>query len=514
MKTLKLDLVSFLTLSALSAAAATHYVVPPGTPGVNPSGEFTSWATAATNIQAAVSIATNNSLVLVASGHYRLTNQIVIASAITLRSDKNGALDPAGTILDAQYPSYLNRCIYINNAAAVVEGFTLTNGYAAATDLTGLGGGAYLNLKGSVRNCVIAGNRAWKGGGGAYLHQGGVLSGCTVVGNVAMTNDIGYGGGAYVTVPHTIAGLITNCLFQGNSARRGGGVNLGNDNETLGGSTLVDCDILQNTAVICASGDGGAGVSTYRRFWMTDCRVISNSIVKINGTPYGAGINASPGGTIRDCRVAFNSGATYGGGIANISRATASNCVIESNSATWGGGIYCGAGGLVMDSFVTGNSSAAYMQGGTFRNCLFTGNGWIWAHNTAAVTFDNCTVTGHSEGFVLEQPATVENCIVYGNTSNWTQTKDGTNSVWRNSCTKPKPAGPSDVDNTDSDPRFVNAANGDFNLRGSSPCVNQGVFRTWMTGARDLQGRYRVIGTSVDMGAFEYLPMGTLMQVR
>ena len=29
MKTLKLDLVSFLTLSALSAAAATHYVVPP-----------------------------------------------------------------------------------------------------------------------------------------------------------------------------------------------------------------------------------------------------------------------------------------------------------------------------------------------------------------------------------------------------------------------------------------------------------------------------------------------------
>ncbi len=241
MKTLKLDLVSFLTLSALSAAAATHYVVPPGTPGVNPSGEFTSWATAATNIQAAVSIATNNSLVLVASGHYRLTNQIVIASAITLRSDKNGALDPAGTILDAQYPSYLNRCIYINNAAAVVEGFTLTNGYAAATDLTGLGGGAYLNLKGSVRNCVIAGNRAWKGGGGAYLHQGGVLSGCTVVGNVAMTNDIGYGGGAYVTVPHTIAGLITNCLFQGNSARRGGGVFLSNDNETLGGSTLVDC---------------------------------------------------------------------------------------------------------------------------------------------------------------------------------------------------------------------------------------------------------------------------------
>ena len=161
-----------------------------------------------------------------------------------------------------------------------------------------------------------------------------------------------------------------------------------------------------------------------------------------------------------------------------------------------------------MDSFVTGNSSAAYMQGGTFRNCLFTGNGRIWAHTSAAVAFDNCTVTGHSEGFVLEQPATVENCIVYGNTSNWTQTGLGTNSVWRNSCTKPKPAGPSDVDNTDSDPRFVNAANGDFNLRGSSPCVNQGVFRTWMTGARDLQGRYRVIGTSVDMGGVRVPPDG------
>ena len=95
MKTLKLDLVSFLTLSALSAAAATHYVVPPGTPGVNPSGEFTSWATAATNIQAAVSIATNNSLVLVASGHYRLTNQIVDKPGWSTHATSLARISPA-----------------------------------------------------------------------------------------------------------------------------------------------------------------------------------------------------------------------------------------------------------------------------------------------------------------------------------------------------------------------------------------------------------------------------------
>lgn len=514
MNALKLDLVSFLMLFAISAAAATHHVVPPGTPGVNPSGEFTSWETAATNIQDAVSIATNNSLVLVASGIYPLTNQIVITSAITLRSDNNGSIDAEGTILDGQYPASTNRCLFINNVAAFVEGFTLTNGFATATDLTGLGGGAYLNLKGSVRNCVIAGNRAWKGGGGVYLHQGGELAGCTLVGNVAMTNDIGYGGGAYVSVPHTVAGLITNCLFQGNSARRGGGVYLGNDNETLGGSTLVDCDILENTAVICASGDGGAGVGGFRRFWMRGCQVLSNSTVRINGTPYGGGVGASPGATIRDCRIAFNTGVVYGGGIANISRATVSNCVVESNAASWGGGIYCGTGGLIVDSFVKDNSSAAYMQGGTFRNCLFAGNGRIWAHTSAAVAFENCTISGNSEALVLEQPATVENCIAYGNTSNWKQIGLGTNSVWRNSCTTPLPAGPSDVDNTDADPRFVDAANGDFNLRGSSPGVNAGVFRDWMTGAYDLQGRPRVIGAAVDTGAFEYLPLSTLMQVR
>ncbi len=505
-----------LGLTVGTQATTTHYVVPPDTPGANPSGTFTSWATAATNIADAVGIATNNSVVLVAPGHYLLTNAITINAAITLRSDNNGLLDAAGTILDAQYPAYTNRCIFIDNVAAVVDGFTFTNGFAAATDQIGNGGGAYLNLQGRVQNAVFAGNRAFNNGGGAYLYQGGVVAGCSFIGNVAMTNGVGYGGGVLVTVTNVSApGLVTNCLFSGNSARRGGGVFLSNSSETSGGSTLVDCDIFENTAIVTDGGDGGAGVGIYRRNWVSDCNVVSNVIVQVAGSSYGAGISASPGATIRNSWIAFNAAGTYGGGISNLSRAMVTNCVIESNTAVYGGGIYSGGQGLVVDSIIKNNSTATYMQGGTYRNCLFVGNGGrIWAHNITGVTFENCTIYGNSEGPRLEQPSVMENCIVYGNTVNWLHIGAGTNTVWINSCTTPLPTGPDDVGNIADDPRFVHATGGDFNLRGSSPCINQGVFRDWMTGAMDLDGKTRVIGPAVDMGAFEYLPLSTLMQIR
>ena len=515
MKTRMTAILITLCVGFGAQATTTHYVVPPNTPGVNPAGDYTSWETAATNLQDAVSVATNNSLVLVSSGHYRLTNQIVITSAITLRSDNNGALDAAGTILDAQFPAYTNRCLFVDDVAAVVEGFTFTNGFAAVEDNLGRGGAIYLNKQGTVADSIVAGNQSAGHGGGVCLNKGGTLAGCVVIGNSTLTNNATAGGGIFTYVLHTIAGLVTNCLIQKNESRMGGGVYAYNDNATWGGTTFVDCDVIDNIASCLTSGEGGAGFAFHRRAFVLDCRVISNRVEKVAGTPYGGGILGHEGILFSGCYIAYNSGPTYGGGICGVAAGTiVTNCVINTNSATWGGGVNSRDGSLIVDSFLDGNSSAAYIQGGTFRNCLITGGGRTWSHTSPGATFQNCTLYGNTEGFVLQQPCVVENCIDYGNTSNWTQSGVGTNSVWRNSCTTPKPAGPSDVDNTDADPRFVDAQNGDFNLRGNSPCIDQGVFRDWMTGVFDLQGRNRVIGAAVDMGAFEYLPSGFLMSVR
>ena len=66
------------------------------------------------------------------------------------------------------------------------------------------------------------------------------------------------------------------------------------------------------------------------------------------------------------------------------------------------------------------------------------------------------------------------------------------------------------------DPRFINAAKGDYRLRGSSPCIDAGLNQAWMSGAIDLDGHDRIApGTGrVDIGAYEYTPFRTLMIVR
>ena len=59
-----------------------------------------------------------------------------------------------------------------------------------------------------------------------------------------------------------------------------------------------------------------------------------------------------------------------------------------------------------------------------------------------------------------------------------------------------------------SDPLFVNAAAGDFHLQTNSPCRNTGTNETWMVGALDLDGKPRIAGGIVDMGAFEIPTVG------
>jgi len=151
------------TVISGTISAATNYVVTPGTPGVTPTANYTSWGTAATNIQDAIDVVGSGGLVLVTNGTYYLTTEIMITEPITLRSFNNGTVDRDGTIIDGGYPARSNRCIYVNNVAATINGFTIMNGY------TNTGGGVYLNTDGTLTNCLVRGNRARKGGG-VYLN--------------------------------------------------------------------------------------------------------------------------------------------------------------------------------------------------------------------------------------------------------------------------------------------------------------------------------------------------------
>jgi len=74
-------------------------------------------------------------------------------------------------------------------------------------------------------------------------------------------------------------------------------------------------------------------------------------------------------------------------------------------------------------------------------------------------------------------------------------------SIFNYSCTTPLPPGPGNFTNA---PQFVNT-NGWSNLRlqPSSPCINAGL-NDYVTSSTDLDGNPRIVGGTVDLGAYEF----------
>ena len=189
-----LRIVCLATALALRAGAADRYVVEPGTPGVNPDGNYETWGTAATNIQHAVARAVAGETVWITNGHYILTNEIYLSKSLTIRGWND---DRAGVIIDGNYPFNTNRCIYVPYQNTMLASLTVTNGFVKGNQY---GGGIYLNQGGNVvvSNCVVTGNRAdWNGGGIYFNSYGNYLVIDTVIsGNAAVTNSTAAKGGA------------------------------------------------------------------------------------------------------------------------------------------------------------------------------------------------------------------------------------------------------------------------------------------------------------------------------
>src|SRR4051794_20364463 len=116
------------SIFVVKASAVVHYVNPTNPGPVPP---YSSWNTAATNIQDAVDAASPGDQVLVTNGIYQArsrvspdgtTNRVAVTNAITLQS-VNGA---SVTIIDG---GNSNRCVYLGSGA-LMAGFTLIKGNA------------------------------------------------------------------------------------------------------------------------------------------------------------------------------------------------------------------------------------------------------------------------------------------------------------------------------------------------------------------------------------------------
>ena len=303
------------TLLVHVVSAPVHYVFA-GSP--SPAAPFSSWATAATNIQDAIDAATiPGALVLVSNGvyssggmavHGTMTNRVAVNKALTVRSI-NG---PEATIIQGwQLPGCTNgdgaiRCVYLTNGANLT-GFTLTSG---ATQTNGdystqiVGGGAWCMPGAVLSNCVVQGNSAAESGGGVYR---GLLADCLISDNRA-----GYGGGCF-------GSTLARCTVTRNFAWNAGGGGYG---AQFGQSWLTD-----NVAM----GDGGGACNST----LTNCALVGNTATN------GGGLYNSYGGQVFGCTVVSNS-AVNGGGVYGFTNVSYYNCIVYFNSAA-NGSNYSGA---------------------------------------------------------------------------------------------------------------------------------------------------------------------------
>ena len=257
----------FLTATLASANGVTHYV---NVNNPNPATPYTSWLTAATNIQDAVAVAGFGDTVLVTNGVYPSggdsfngSNRVDDVAGVPILSVNGPAVT---TILGYQVPGTTNgaaavRCVYLHEFGTL-SGFTLTGG---AVPTGSYAGGVMAESLCVVSNCVIVGNAGYYAGG-VYSGNGPLLVNCVIASNTA-TYVGGNGGGAYgcilsnCVVKNNYAatggglgnGTAYNCLFTGNGSTNNNG---GTSGGAADGSTLVNCTVAGNSSHGLGALDG------------------------------------------------------------------------------------------------------------------------------------------------------------------------------------------------------------------------------------------------------------------
>ena len=255
-------------------ASVPHYVSTNGT-HVSP---FITWATAATNLEAALAVTESGGQIYVTNGTYQLRGEMVVTQAVYIQS-MNG---PGSTVFRG---SGTTRVFRIKPGVAL-GGFTIRDGVATGALSAAYGGGVYCDLGGSVSNCTVTANRAGEQGGGIYLNYGGEVSGCVIHSNRASR-----GGG----VMGFAGGVMYNLQISTNVANdRGGGVYL------YGNSVLRSSIIERNAAV--SNGGGVAFFSSGGA--VQNCTIVSNTAND------GGGLFCEDGGNVQNTISYFNSATT------------------------------------------------------------------------------------------------------------------------------------------------------------------------------------------------------------
>ena len=285
-----------------------------------------------------------------------------------------------------------------------------------------------------------------------YLASGALLTGFSLTNGATLSSGEASGGGAWC---ESSSAVLSNCVIAGNSAADDGG--------GVAGGTLNSCVPAGNSAAYDGGGVAGG--------------TLNNCILSNNSALYGNGGGAA-GCTLSNSTLLANVGNLNGGGVYN---STLNGCILTGNTNTNPSGATGGGGAF----------------GGTLNNCTLRGNSTRGLGGGAREsTLNNCTITGNSGSAGGAYGGRLRNCIVYYNTP-----QDYSEARLDNCCTAQLP--PAGAGNFTSAPLFTDYAAGNLRLKQNSPCVNAGE-NSYAVGTTDLDGKPRIAGGTVDVGAYEY----------
>ncbi len=229
------------------------YVVPENP---NASHPYSSWETAADDIQEAIDTAFDGSTVWLGSGLHRPTATVNLAKGVVLQGTNT-----ATTLIT---PTSATRILYVSHPAAVVQRLTLTGSQS----------GVKLDRAGGRLSELVITNNSYSAGGlygqGIWIYAG-TVERCMVVDNQLRGQS--YTAGIRIeaqVAPEDPPVLIENCLVAHNGSSHASG-------ETAGiyarQGVVRNCTVVGNTT---ANGSYGAGIHAEAAATIENCIVVDN----------------------------------------------------------------------------------------------------------------------------------------------------------------------------------------------------------------------------------------------
>lgn len=442
----------------LQTAAAQVIYVKSGALGAN---NGTSWADAYDNLDAALTAATTNTQIWVASGVYKPNVSVTPNKSFELASGVSMYGGFAGTETNLSQRNFntnlsilngdingddltdslmLNKAdnawhvlrVYGTNPAlrAVVDGFVIRNGATktanADPDLTKRGGGVVTAAKLTIRNCIITQNFAASGAGLAALDAasaGLIVENCTFEKNMSNAQAAG------IFLRSSNNANLKKCTFKENWTTRGSLYPL-----TCKGLVVDSCLFENNKANAMQLG---SGMYTWQTTFLLKNSTFRGNTGSTAAAMYNDGRDGGNSYVIDNCLFENNTSDAFGGAIYNWqTNFTLKNTTFRGNNATNAAGIYNdgrdGTSSFVVDSCLFENNNTTN-YGGTaifnfkaqcqIKNSEFRGNkaptaGASIYNGDSKTTISNCLFEQEEARFgsALANYGSLSDVLIDGNT--------------------------------------------------------------------------------------------------